>query len=267
MTSNGTEPSTSTATDRTTPGHSVEAIASILYLLLALALMGWLLFDTWIDRHTLAGWAGYDLSHLQKPGFHLVAYTLIGGAMGGILNGIRSVLIYYVGFDRQYLWKYIAAPWMGAALALLGYALLRSTVAVLGGQGTGVQANTSQMLANFAIGALAGYGAKDVFIWLDAQVGKLFGVPVSTPDVQGKSEGTAVGDIQAQQLAVGSVTTVPTDVAAVGTVVNQAPAPDTTTMRGDPVNLTVAIAPPATDDPASPSPPADDPSGTASPAP
>jgi hypothetical protein len=240
MTIHGTQ-STAPDGDQTKGGDALTAIISMLYLLLVLALVGWLLFDTWTDVHTLPRWGGYEVTPLRTPAFHLLAYAVIGGALGGVLNGIRSVLLYYADFDRQYVWKYIAAPWMGAALALLGYALLRSTIAVVGGQGTPTQADSTQMLANFAIGALAGYGAKDVFIWLDVQVHKLFAVTEATPDLQGQPKPVAVSRLQAQDLTVGAVTTVPASKATpAGTVLDQAPAPGTSIPRGDAVDLIIA---------------------------
>jgi hypothetical protein len=225
------------------------AILSILYLLLTLLFFNWLLFDTWMDAHTLFRLVGYDLSRLNSPFFHLVAYTVIGGAIGGIINGIRSVLMYYKGFDSNYFWKYIAAPWSGAALAIIGFAILRSTVAIFGGDVSGAPTDTSQALANFGIGALAGYGSRDVFIWLDKQVSKLFAVPETTPKVTGQPEPVAVSQIQSKNLEVGAVATVPAETPMdAGKVVDQAPAPGTPIDRGQSVDL-VVTAPPNGDQP------------------
>ena len=241
-------------------GDTPAAIGGILYLLIALIGCSWLLFDTWMDAHTLVGWAGYRLDRLYTPAYHIVAATVIGGALGGIVNGIRSALAHYVGFNRRHLWKYIAAPWMGAALALLAYALLRSTAAIFGGQGSADTAPASQVLANFAAGALAGYGAKDVFIWLDAQVHKLFAVPEPAPNVQGQPEAVAVSRIHAQDLAVGAIAPVPSDATTPpGVVVDQAPSPGTPVVRGDQVDLMVATDSAATNGAAHTDPRADDP--------
>jgi len=210
---------------------------SIFYLLMSLAFVGWLLFDIWIDAHTLARLLGYDLTKLQTPLFHLEAYTVIGGAIGGTINGMRSALLYYGSFNRRYIWKYITAPWMGSALAIIGFALLRSTVAIFGGSTPAVDANTPEFLANFGIGALAGYGAKDVFIWLDSQVSKLFAVKKDTPDVIGQPASMAVEQIQAQDLAIDTVEI--TEVESVeddGRVLAQSPKP------GEPIESGQAVA-------------------------
>jgi hypothetical protein len=248
MSRNKTQPDPANVTRPTLEGDTWVATSSIVYLLFSLAFVSWLLFDTWMDAHTLLRWLGYRLTRLQTPEFHLVAYTILGGAIGGIVNGIRSALTYFSGFNRRYFWKYISAPWMGAALALIGFALLRSTVAIFGGQSTTPDAATPQFLANFGIGALAGYGAKDVFVWLDAQVNKLFAVQETTPNVTGQPQAVAVSQIQAQDLAVGALAAAPANTTmAAGTVVDQAPAPGTPIDRGATVDLVVAESPASTD--------------------
>lgn len=83
-------------------GNSRAGSFTILYLLLSLGFFGWLLFDIWIDSHTLARILGYDLTELKTPLYHLVAYTVLGGAIGGIVNGLRSALTYYTDFDRRF---------------------------------------------------------------------------------------------------------------------------------------------------------------------
>lgn len=221
-------------------GDSRAGSLSILYLLLSLGFMGWLLFDIWIDAHTLARVLGYNLTELKTPIYHLVAYTLLGGAMGGIVNALRSAITYYKGFDRHYAWKYIAAPWMGAALALIGFALLKSTVAIFGGTAASTTADTPQFLANFAIGALAGYGSKDVFVWLDSQVHNLFASKKEAPDTTGKQVAVAVDQLQSADLSVGAVVGRPVEnPEEAGKVVEQSPAPGTMMDSGKAVSMVV----------------------------
>jgi hypothetical protein len=217
------------------------ATLCILYLLFELAFFSWLLFDIWIRRYTLASLAGYDLTGSDRPTFHLIACTVIGGSIGGIVNAIRSYLLYYSEFDRRYVWKYITAPWMGATLALLVYALIHSSVTVFSGTTTTGNTSTAQILSNFAAGALAGYGSKDVFIWLDDRVHRIFRVPQLAPDVKGKTEESAVSSLHAAKLEVGKVTEEPQeDEKQVGTVIDQTPAPEALIDRGEPVDITVA---------------------------
>jgi hypothetical protein len=145
----------------------------MLYLLLSLGFLSWQLFDIWVGQHTFARLVRYNLEPLKTPIFRLVFFTVVGGGIGGVINGIRSVLEWYPTFDRKYAWKYIMAPWLGGALALIAYALLNSGVSIFGGGGI-TDASAPRILAMFSVGILAGYGAQDVFIWLDAQVSRLF---------------------------------------------------------------------------------------------
>ena len=248
MNTNGTQPQDNNSTPSNAPADFKEGNRSIAYLLLVLAIISWLLFDTWINKHTLPHFAGYDLVRLKTPAFHLMAYTVMGGALGGIVNGLRSAVTHYSAFNRRYIWKYIAAPWMGATLALIGYAILHSAVVIFGGQTTSSDTdNSPQMLANFGIGALAGYGSKDVFVWLDAQVSKLFAVPQSTPKLTGQPRPVAVSQIQSQKLEVGAVVPVPaSDGTVAGTVVDQSPQPGMPIDRGSTVDLVVTADPSTT---------------------
>jgi len=143
------------------------------YLLLMLAFLAWELFDTWAGRYSLLRRIGYDLQRQQT--LRLIAFTLIAGALGGVVNGLRSGLQYRQTFQRRHTWKYLCAPWMGATLALFVYSLIRSSIGVLGGSSSS-SVSTAQVVSNFSIGALVGYGSKDVFVWLDAKVGSFFEV-------------------------------------------------------------------------------------------
>ena len=127
------------------------------------------------------------------------------------MNGLRSGLRYHQTFDRRHAWKYVCAPWMGATLALFVYALLRSSISVLGGNPGGTPGN-SQVLSNFSVGALVGYGSKDVFVWLDNKVTKFFQVAPesktvkpakgasSSPAKNGRRNGTGNQDVSVESL-------------------------------------------------------------------
>ena len=121
------------------------------YLLLMLAFLAWELFDTWAGRYSLLRRIGYDLQRQQT--LRLIAFTLIAGALGGVVNGLRSGLQYRQTFQRRHTWKYLCAPWMGATLALFVYSLIRSSIGVLGGSSSS-SVSTAQVVSNFSIGAL-----------------------------------------------------------------------------------------------------------------
>jgi hypothetical protein len=224
--------------EKAVPDDQRSANFSIAYLLLMLGFIGWLLFDVWIDAHTLPRMAHYDLTKLRTPLYHLFVYTVIGGAIGGIINGLRSALSHCGEFSGRFIWKYIAAPWQGAALAIIGFAIVRSTVAIFGGEGQAAGANTPQFLANFAIGALAGYGSKDVFIWLDHQVSTLF--KIDTPDVTGEPVEIAEEQLQSKDIPPGEKVMVHVqEPEKVGKVISQTPKPGTKREGDQPVGLVI----------------------------
>jgi hypothetical protein len=213
---------------------------SMLYLLVMLIFFGWLLFDVWIGQHTIARLLGYSLVRLDTPDFRFIAYAMIGGAVGGTMNGLRSAVQYFQVFKRSYIWKYITAPWMGMVLGLLVYALIHGSIAIFGGQAIG-EVSTTQALTNFAVGALAGYGARDVFIWLDAQVTNFFKEKEETPDVRGVPQEVAEDHLVQTGFDVGAVAAVPArDETEEGIVQDQLPQPGEEVNRGDAVNLVVS---------------------------
>jgi hypothetical protein len=219
------------------------AMLCILYLLLLLVFFSWQLFDTWIGQHSLPRNMGYDPRRLDTAGFRLVAFTVIGGGLGGIINSIRSILNYYNGFNHHYAWKYISTPWMGATLALFVYALIHSSIVILGGSAGAENTSTAQVLSNFAAGSLAGYGSKDVFIWLDAKVHSIFQVTEKVPDVRGKSQNAAVSRLHAAHLELGEISKAPQkNGQRAGTVIDQSPPPKAPLDRGEPVDIAVATS-------------------------
>jgi hypothetical protein len=229
----------------------VTAIISILYLLLTMPFFFWLLFDVWAGQFSWANLLGYpDPKQLANPSFCLPVYAIIGGALGGIVNGIRSVLVWHAErgeFGQRFLWKYIAAPWLGAALALFSYALVRSGVAIFGGDGLQNVATTSQVLATFSIGVLTGYGAHTVFVWLDGQVARIFPAPLPAPPTMvvvpalvGKTQQEAEHILRTVRMKLGEVKEEDQgDKAQVGKVIRQMPPPGSAVVSGVSVNLTV----------------------------
>lgn len=229
--------------------NALAAVASILYLHASFLIALWFLFDTWIGGHTIPRALGYAPERLQSADYLTVVSAIVGGSIGGVINGLRSAVHYSRSFDHRYVWKYMASPWMGAALSLLAYSLLTTTAAVLGGQVVSsgdaqvLSTATPQLLSNFAIGALAGYGSKDAFVWLDAQVHRVFAVQQPVPDVEGAPKQVAMSRIESEKFEVGEVEEFPSGEVPAGTVLNQQPAPGTRAARGDSVDITVAVDP------------------------
>ncbi len=177
----------------------------------------------------------------------MVVYTFIGGGLGGIVNGIRSFLFWHceqIAFGRQFVWKYVTAPWVGSTLALIVYALIRGGIVVFGRNTTANASGIGQTLSYFAVGALAGYGSRDVFRWLDAQVSRLFKVGTGTkaPILIGKTKEEAQDILKAANLKLGKVSEEPQEKEElVGTVIRQKPSPGLPIAAGESVDVTIAI--------------------------
>ena len=158
------------------------------YLVISSAVWLWILFDVWSNNNYLirdiASLFGASTKEVVgSPSFRLVAYTLIGGAMGGVINGFRSFIFWHCehnAFGLRFVWKHFIFPIQGALLGLIIFALLRSSVSVLDGVTTSDSSNSAQALAFFGISALAGYGAHSVFRWLDYKVSQIFKIPPRT---------------------------------------------------------------------------------------
>ncbi len=220
---------------------------SIGYLLAMLGVFFWQLFDIWIGQFSLIHLVGYtSTAQLDSPSFLLPAYAFIGGGLGGAVNGIRSFLVWHSergAFGRRYIWKYVTVPWLGCTLALFVYALIRSGLAVYGAEAVGESAGTTDILAAFATGAIAGYGSRDAFIWLDAQVTKIFKVAYEArvPDLIGRTRADVEEILKATQLTLGQVSEeAHEEEEVVGTVIRQTPAPGSEIATGGAVDVTVA---------------------------
>jgi hypothetical protein len=234
------------------PRDQIFAMASIIYLLLAMAFFLWLLFDVWIGQYTLAKLVHYpDIQLLNTASFHLAAYAFIGGALGGIMNGIRSCVKWHaelLAFAGRFIWKYIPAPWIGAALGLVTYVLEKGGVAVFGGNGSTGGSNPSQVLATFGVGVLAGFGSPQVFIWLDALIGKIFKatpnkVVVTIPQLNGLTKEAVMASLQKAGLTLGEIKEErQTDLAKIGKVIDQSPENGKTVDSGTAVNITLGSA-------------------------
>ncbi|MHC4314402.1 MAG: hypothetical protein ACYSW3_18275 [Planctomycetota bacterium] len=102
------------------------ATFSIIYLVVMLGVFSVLLFAILSNQYLQE----------DNPIYKLMAYTVIGGGLGGIINGIRSFIGWHAdrrAFGRRYIWKYITLPLLGAVLAAMVYAFFRSGFVAFGG--------------------------------------------------------------------------------------------------------------------------------------
>jgi hypothetical protein len=232
-------------------GDRIVARLSVIYLILMLLFFLWQLFDIWVGKRTLFRIFGYsDLKDLTSAPTMICIYTFIGGALGAIVNEIRGVLFWHCdqeAYGRRYIWKSLIAPFLGGTLGIFVYFLMRSGIALFTGEFIPSQQSVQQGVPMFALGVLAGYGGRKVFIWLDYQVARIFKLKKertdnykSVPDLMGLSEKEAEKNLKDVDLVLGEVSSAPTpQQSSVGKVINQKPKPKVSLARGATVDITV----------------------------
>ncbi|MHC4536584.1 MAG: PASTA domain-containing protein [Planctomycetota bacterium] len=235
------------------------ATFSILYLLAVLVILCWALFDIYHGQNQLLTRIfPEETNYPDSPLSRLIAYAIIGGGLGGVVNGCRSIISWHAerrAFGWRFMWKYITLPPLGAVLAPIVYAIVYCGIGVLGGGYAQDNSSTSQALSAFAIGALSGYGSRQVYIWLDEQVKKLFNPPpppqtetnasdveVKVPDLKKKTQKEAEAVLKEFHLKLGKVTKEVSDKAsAINKVINQNPPADSKIAKDNPVDITIAV--------------------------
>jgi hypothetical protein len=229
----------------------VAAVVSILYLIAGLVFFSWLFIDTFIGRNVLLkAILPEGSAYLTNPLFRLIAYTVIGGGLGGVINGIRSFIVWHPerrAFGWRFMWKYVTLPLVGCVLAAIVYAIVRSGIAAFGGDFAPNEDLTTQAMSAFAVGALSGYGSHKVFRWLDNQVNKLFKVPlaheVKVPDLKDKTQAEAEAILTKANLTLGKVNEeVSEDPDKVGKVIQQDPPADAKVPAGSSVDIVIGKA-------------------------
>ncbi len=192
----------------------IVAAISATYLISALLFLFWLLLDIWSGRDFLLVRMGYDRGVFAAASFRLVAYVAIAGGIGGAVDGLRSLILWHCehkAYGARFIWRDLALPPMGAAVGLIAYVIVRGGLGVLSGDVSLDAKGGTPVLAGFAIGALAGFSAMQVFRWLDGQANKIFSVKSQTtvPDLTGKSVDDATKALKDANLTLGSLTGAP----------------------------------------------------------
>jgi hypothetical protein len=236
------------------PEDTLAATIGFIYLIFMTGLFIWQLIDIWTGRYFLANKLGYELVEDLEPGFLILFYTFIGGALGGIANEVRGILLWhceYKAYKKQYIWKTIVSPWIGGTLGIFVFALIRSGIGVFEGDFMPSEESLSQVVSMFALGALSGYGARKVFIWLDAQVNRIFkiktdGVVSEThaqvPSLAGKTKEEASSILQKEGLVLGKEIQEPQeDEKLIDKIVGQNPEPGIWIKKEEAVNITLGI--------------------------
>jgi hypothetical protein len=154
------------------------------YYILFFVFLFWCLIDVWSGQlraltfitGVLPGPGTMDRSMLVE-----ISFAAIGGFAGSIEYHIKSLFHFYTKgeYDPRQFAKYLTAPFEGAVLAVIVLSLIRGGITMLSGTGTpGVPAEagtpTVAAFAALAIGALVGFGMREVVSWLLALVRTMF---------------------------------------------------------------------------------------------
>lgn len=153
--------------------YKKQVIFLVLYSAVILGFALWLLFDVWSGRNYIAKLLTVWDKTIGDPLYKTMAYSVIGGAIGSILYGVRMIFHYYANnkevYNPKYFWKYITAPLEGGALAIVVIAIIRGGVAMFGGPFSPPKGSEAMDVGNFAafgVGALIGMGARHVVKWI-----------------------------------------------------------------------------------------------------
>jgi len=160
---------------------------------------------------------------LADATFRLIFLTFVGGALGAVVNSLRSLWNWHcdkMAFGKRHVWKYITSPLVGATLAIFVFAILSGGLAVLGGS----TPDTQKTIAMFAVGVLAGYSSINVFTWMDSIANRLFDTKsTEVPDVVGQKEDDARKSVETAGLVIGPADRPLDDPGKAGTVLEQLP--------------------------------------------
>lgn len=227
----------------------IAATIGILYSIAMLIFFSWLLFDLCTDNRSLLKFLILqNVDILESPIFRLIVYAVIGGGLGGTINGIRSIIIWHcerAAFGWRFIWKNITHPLLGAVLAAIVYAIIRGGIAAFeGGLAAKSEPGGTQAFSAFAIGALSGYGSHKVFRWLDEQVNKLFRISppteIKVPDLTGKTKNEAEALLKEAKLNVGKIDYKPSeDPGKIDKVVAQIPPSGSNISVGGSIDITI----------------------------
>jgi hypothetical protein len=226
---------------------TIAAFFSIVYLLVVLAFLCWLLFDTWSGNFYFFRLLGYpNIARLKTTSFRLAAYAIVGGGLGSAINSIRSFKVWHCdrfAFGRRFFWKHKVDPIVGSILGLFVYALLRGGVALLGSDIAAGEISTPQGVTIFAIGALTGYSSRKVLLWLDEQANRAFKISEKTttkvPNLEGESLEDATAMLKAHGLAARVEKGDSNKMNRRTRVISQKPLAESLIAKGKPVEVTV----------------------------
>jgi len=161
------------------PLATLAAAIAALYLLCTLVFGGWLLLDVWSGQNRFLIRLGSLQAPLASATFRMMAFVAIGGALGGTVDGIRSVISWhcqYKGYGARFIVKDLMLPPLGGIVGLAVYVTVKGGAGLFNGDFSLEPKGGSAHVAAFAVAFLGGFSSLQVFRWLDAQANKIFNV-------------------------------------------------------------------------------------------
>ena len=131
---------------------------------------------------------------LNKRLLASMTFLVSGAVVGSILYQIRMLFRSYIktaDFDSRWVPKYLSAPIEAAGLALVIASLLQGGAIVLGGQG--FEFSHGKPFAAFGVGALIGFGIREVVGWLGTVARTVFPTDTAMPLTSEPSQRRAGG--------------------------------------------------------------------------
>jgi hypothetical protein len=151
----------------------------MLYFIVLIFLAFWFFLDVWSGNLHFMNWMGVQVENLDEQNRNLlraIGFTLVGGFLGSVLYQIRLLYQYYLksnAYDYRWMGKYVSAPWESAIMSMVVLALIRGGVTLFGGS-QGTEVNDTNNFAAFGVGALVGFGMRDVVGWIGGLVRTMF---------------------------------------------------------------------------------------------
>ena len=228
------------------------ASISASYLICALVVLLWMLFDTWSGRNQLLDKLGYSKNLLTLETFRLMAYVAIGGALGATVDGIRSIISWHSereAYGPRFIWKDLSLPFVGASVGIMVYVTIRGGVGVFNGDFSLDSAGGMPKLAAFAVSSLAGFSSWQVFRWIDSKANQLFSVvkdstdssdvQVVVPNLSGKTPDEALELLKPLNLVLGKTNHDAHAGTNLGKILKQNPAAGLVAASGSAVSITI----------------------------
>ena len=147
------------------------------YYLIITMFAAWLLLNVWGGDMSILRRLGVTETALKDPLLKTAGYMVVGSIFGSVHYQIKVLYQHYLKkgtYDYRWIGKYISAPWESALMALVVFGLVRGGIGLLGGSGTAGTSPTGNFAA-LGIGALVGFGMREVVGWVQDLVGTMFG--------------------------------------------------------------------------------------------